>query len=231
LLGSVNRAGFVDLANTWVATQTLRGPDIGAGPALHFDAAPSVRRLAFELRGSDFPMRLYHGERQLEITLNARWTGSAWERDRPDLVAARYVLGRSDARIQQLGTAAPSPFADTEWSGANARSFSLDLGSIGAGEELATGRERNVPSGPLTGLSAAEGEWGSTNANIGGGASFASGRLPAAPSSVTFLVKSQQGTDNSPTAFASDRCGVAWFDSTAGSLPATRYMALVFSAT
>ena len=65
----------------------------------------------------------------------------------------------------------------------------------------------------------------------GGGASFASGRLPAAPSSVTFTVHSQLGTDNSPSAFVSQRMGVGWFDGTSGALPATRWMFLSFSAT
>jgi hypothetical protein len=67
--------------------------------------------------------------------------------------------------------------------------------------------------------------------NIGGGASFASGRLPAAPSSVTFTVKDQLNTGNSPSVIQADRCGIGWFDSTSGTLPSTRHMFLTFSAT
>lgn len=111
------------------------------------------------------------------------------------------------------------------------RQFVFDLDGIGDGQTMTFGREHDVPSGPLTGYSATEGEWGSTNSNIGGGASFASGRLPAAPSSITFTVHSQFNTDNSPSAFVSQRMGVGWFDGTSGGLPSTRYMFLSFSAT
>jgi hypothetical protein len=231
LLGFVDRAGFVDAMNTWIETQTFRGTARGTGPALHLDVVPVARRLAFELRGTDFPMRIYHGERQLEITLNARWTGSAWERDNTGYYAARLILGRTEVGFQQLHTTVPNPFTEGDWSASNARGFGLNFDAIRFGDRFISGRERDVPSGPLTGYAAAEGEWGSTNANIGGGASFASGRLPAAPSSVTFTVIEQRSTANSPTAFAVDRTGIGWYDETTGSLPGLRYMFLTFSAT
>jgi len=192
---------------------------------------PTTRKLAWELNGGTFKMRLYYTDIQFELTCNARWNGTQWERDGTGFFASRYILARNDFRIQHVDTAIAQPFNDADWAGANAKVFAWDIDGIGPGQTLTTGRERDVPSGPLTGYSAAEGEWGSTNANIGGGASFASGRLPAAPSSVTFTVLSQLNTGNSPSAFALDRTGVGWFDSTSGSLPSQRQMFLTFSAT
>jgi hypothetical protein len=230
LLGFVNAAGALDQANSWSAKQSfLGGSDISA--ALAVDTAASTRRLGLELRGSDFRMRLYYAARHLELTLNARWNGSNWERDIGSLTAMRLILARDEMRFQQISSNVTSPFADTVWSGANAKQFVLDANAIGFGELVTSGRERDVSTGPLSGYSATEGEWGSTNSNIGGGASFASGRLPAAPSSVTFSVKDQLSTGNSPSVTQADRMGIGWFDSTSGSLPSTRHMFLTFSAT
>ena len=158
-------------------------------------------------------------------------TSTPWERENSAFYAARLLLARSDVRYQQVDTSTPLTFTEGDWSGTAARVFALDVTGIGTGQQVACGRERDVSAGPLTGYSAAQGEWGSTNVNIGGGASFASGRLPATPSSVTFTVKQQAGTDGSPSAFAADRMGVGWFDSTTGSLPGGRFMFLTFSAT
>jgi hypothetical protein len=230
LLGFVNAAGALDQANSWSAKQSfLGGSDVNAAVAI--DTAASTRRLGLDLRGGDFRMRLYYAARHLELTLNARWNGSAWERDSGSLTAMRLILARDELRFQQISSSVTSPFADTAWIGASAKQFVLDANAIGFGELVTSGRERDVSTGPLTGYSAMEGEWGSTNSNIGGGASFASGRLPAAPSSVTFTVKDQLNTGNSPTVHMADRCGIGWFDSTSGTLPSTRHMFLTFSAT
>jgi hypothetical protein len=230
LLGFVNAAGALDQANSWSAKQSFLGAsDINA--ALAVDTAASTRRLGLELRGSDFRMRLYYAARHLELTLNARWNGSNWERDVGSLTAMRLVIARDEVRFQQVSSSLASPFVDSAWTGASAKQFVLSADAIGFGELVTSGRERDVSTGPLTGYSATEGEWGSTNSNIGGGASFASGRLPAAPSSVTFTVKDQLNTGNSPSVTQADRMGIGWYDSTSGTLPSTRHMFLTFSAT
>src|SRR5690606_36131695 len=141
-----------------------------------------------------FWMRIYHAENHIEVTINARWNGSAWQRDSLLHFAARLIIGRTELRFQQVSTSIAQPFNDSDWTGTSARVFGFDATAINFGEQFLSGREREVPSGPLTGYSAAEGEWGSTLANIGGGASFASGRLPASPSSITFTVKQQFNT-------------------------------------
>jgi hypothetical protein len=229
LLAFINAAGALNQANAWSAKQSFLGSsDIEA--ALAVDTAASTRRLGLELRGGDFRMRLYYLARHLELTLNARWNGSTWERDAASLTAMRLIIARDEMRFQQVSVSAVSPFADSAWTGTNAKQFVLNSDPIDFGEHVVSGRERDVSAGPLTGYSAMEGEWGSTNSNIGGGASFASGRLPAAPSSVTFNVKDQLNTGSSPSVHAADRCGIGWFDSTSGSLPSTRHMFLTFSA-
>jgi hypothetical protein len=215
--------------NSWSAKQSFLGAS-DTSAALAVDTAASTRRLGLELRGSDFRMRLYYAARHLELTLNARWNGSNWERDVGSLTAMRVVIAREEMRFQQVSSSLASPFADTAWIGGSVKQFVLNVDAIGFGELVTSGRERDVSTGPLTGYSAVEGEWGSTNSNIGGGASFASGRLPAGPSSVTFTVKDQLNTGNSPSVHMADRCGVGWFDSTSGTLPSTRHMFLTFSA-
>jgi hypothetical protein len=230
LLGFINTAGALDLANSWAAKQSFLGAS-STEPALAVDTAASTRRLALELRGNDFRMRLYYAARNLELTLNARWNGASWERENSGLTSARLVIARNEVRFQQVATTVASPFTDAAWSGVNAKELVADADALGFGERVTSGREREVSTGPLTGYSAAQGEWGSMNSNIGGGASFASGRLPAAPSSVTFTVKDESNTDDSPSVHAADRCGIGWFDATSGPLPGTRYMFLTFSAT
>jgi hypothetical protein len=229
LLAFINAAGALDRANAWSAKQSFLGAT-GTDAALAVDTAASTRRLALELRGNDYLMRLYYAARQLELTLNARWNGATWERDNTTLTAMRLVIARDEIRFQQIAANVAATFSDTAWSGASAKQHVVNSDAIGFGEFVVSGRERDVSTGPLTGYSAAEGEWGSTNSNIGGGASFASGRLAAAPSSVTFTVKDQLNTGNSPSVHAADRCGIGWFDSTSGTLPSTRHMFLTFSA-
>jgi hypothetical protein len=230
LLTFINAAGALDQANSWSAKQSFLGAS-GTEAAMAVETAASTRRLGLELRGNDYLMRLYYAARHLELTLNARWNGSAWERDNTTLTAMRLIIARDEMRFQQVAANVASTFADSTWTGASAKQHVLNSDAIGFGEFVVSGRERDVSTGPLTGYSAMEGEWGSTNSNIGGGASFASGRFPAAPSSVTFTVKDQLNTGNSPSAHAVDRCGIGWFDSTSGALPSTRHMFLTFSAT
>jgi hypothetical protein len=230
LLGFVNVSARTNVAQTWTATQELDGPAGEENPSITTVINPTNRKLLWAATGGTYGLRLYYTDRTIEITLNARWDGAQWVKDSTSFFSARFISNNFEVRWQ-LHTTATSPFAEAEWSGSVSRQFVFDTDGIGNGETLTLGREYDVPSGPLTGYSATEGEWGSTNANIGGGASFASGRLPAAPSSVTFTVHSQLGTDNSPSAFVSQRMGVGWFDGTSGALPATRWMFLSFSAT
>jgi len=231
LLGFVNAAARTNVEQTWTATQTFNGDGTDTDPALLTTVNPSSRKLVWEGAGGSFRMRLYYTDNQFELTCNARWTGSQWERDSTGFFASRYILARNDFLIQHVRTTVAQPFNDADWTGADSRQVRIDIDGVSDGQLLTLSREREVPGGPLTGYSATEGEWGSTNANIGGGASFASGRLPAAPSSITFTVHSQAGTDNSPSSFVSQRMGVGWFDGTSGTLPATRWMFLSFSAT
>ena len=105
-------------------------------------------------------MRLYYAARNLELTLNARWNGSSWERENLSLSAARLIIARNEVRFQQVATTLASPFADAAWSGANAKEFVLDADAIGFGEQVVSGRERQVSTGPLTGYSGDAGRVG-----------------------------------------------------------------------
>jgi hypothetical protein len=220
-----------DLPQTWTRPQTFNGDGTDTDPAIVVGVDPTIRKLALELQGGTYKLRHYYTDTRIEITVNARWTGSGWVRDATGSAAARYLLEADDFRIQHVPASIAQPFDDSEWAGSSARVLAWDIDSLGAGETLTTGRERDVPSGPLTGYSAMEGEWSSMNSNIGSGAAFASGRLPAAPSSVTFRVYSQSNTGDSPSVWQAQRMGLGWFDETTGVLPSTRSMFLSFSAT
>ena len=231
LLGFVNVSARTNVAQTWTEGQTFNGDGSDTDAALIVGVNPTTRKLAFEFNGGSFRLRLYYADNQLEFTANARWDGAQWERDSTGFFASRMILARNDFLLQHVRTGVAQPFNDSEWAGSFSRQIRLDLDGVSDGQLLNISREREVPGGPLTGYSAVEGEWGSTQANIGGGASFASGRLPSAPSSITFTVHSQFNTANTPSAFVSQRMGVGWFDSVSGTLPHTSYMFLSFSAT
>src|SRR5690606_25220515 len=104
--------------------------------ALLLDTEATARRLALEMRGGDFRMRLYYGARTLELTFNARWNGTAWERDSGAHTPMRLVLARDELRFQQLSTALATPFADSAWASANAKQFVLDPGALGFGDRV-----------------------------------------------------------------------------------------------
>jgi hypothetical protein len=221
-----------NVANTFTALQTLNGAAGDTNGAMATTAAPTTRKLLWEFAiNASYKGRLYSSTTfngSFEFTINARWDGANWVRDSassPGLFAEKWTFHNYEWRVDVKTTSAAS-FSDSSWDGF----FKVEF-PFGAPKNITieeTGEKTST--GPLTGYSATEGEWGSTNANIGGGASFASGRLPAAPSSITFTVKNQIGTGNSPSSFVSDRMGVGWFDSTSGSLPAQRQMFLTFSA-
>lgn len=229
LLGFVNVSARTNVAQTWTETQTFNGDGTDTDPALLTSVNPTSRKLVWEGAGGSFRMRLYYTDAQWELTTNARWNGTQWERDSTGFFASRVIIARNDFRFQHVNTSVAQPFNDAEWTGTNSKQWVWDIDSLSNGQTITHSRERTVP-GPLTGYSATEGYWGGV-ANIGGGASFSSGRLPTTPSSVTFTVVSQAGTDNSPSSFAlpSNGTGVGWFDGTTSG--SQRQMFLTFSAT
>jgi hypothetical protein len=217
-----------NVANVFTAMQTFNGAAGDTNAALETTSAPTTRKLLWEFaingnyKGRLYSSTSYNGA--FEFTINARWDGTQWVRD-STLFAEKWTFHNYEWRVDVRTTT--GNFADSAWDGF----FSVAFGSAAPKNiSIDVNGELNS-SGPLTGYSATEGEWGSTAANIGGGASFASGRLPAAASSITFTVKSQTNTNNSPSAFVADRMGVGWFAGTTGALPGTRYMFLTFSAT
>ncbi len=222
-----------NVANVFTAAQTLNGAAGDTNAALLTTSAPTARKLLWEFAiNASYKGRFYSSvsfNGAFEFTVNARWDGANWVRDsasNPGLFAEKWTFHNYEWRVDVKTTSAAS-FGDGTWDGFFSVAFPSGAPkniSIDSNGELNT-------TGPLTGYSATEGEWGSTNANIGGGASFASGRLPTTASSITFTVKSSAGTTGSPSAFASDRMGVGWFCGTTGALPALRYMFLTFSAT
>src|SRR5690606_9008163 len=103
LLAFVNVAGALDQANAWAAKQTFLGSST-VDAALAVDGLPTTRRPALELQGGDFRMRLYYASRHLELTLNASWNGSTWERDVASLTAMRLIIARDEMRFQQVSS-------------------------------------------------------------------------------------------------------------------------------
>ena len=230
LLAFVNVTARTNVAQTWTAPQTFNGAGVDTSPSLLVAVDPSIRKLVFEL-GVGLRHRVYYTDNRLELTVNARWTGSMWERDSTLAFAARYVFERNDFRVQSVTGAIAQPFSEAAWEGPDAKAIVWDLASgLNFGETVRIGREHEAP-GPLTGMSGVEAEWSpNSTANIGAAASFASGRLPAAPSSVTFTVLAESLTDSSPAAFVADRTGASWFDQTLQrASPTTKFMYVAFA--
>lgn len=216
-----------NIANIFTALQTFNGAAGDTNGALATTAAPTTRKLLWEFAiNAGYKGRLYSSTSfngAFEVTINARWDGTQWVRDSSSLFSVKWTFHNYEWRIDvKTGS---GNFTDSTWTGFHRFEFPFSAPNNIIHE--ASGEVTS--SGPLTGYSGTEGEF-SSNANIGGGASFASGRLPAAPSSVTFTVKSSAGTTGSPSAWATDRMGVGWFAGTAGATPATRYMFLTFTA-
>ena len=219
-----------NVANVFSALQTVNGASGDTNGALATTSAPTTRKLLWEFainanyKGRFYSSTTYNGS--LELTMNARWDGAQWVRDSTSMVAVKWTFHNYEWRID-VNTGSGS-FADSAWTGYYRVQFSASAPKNITVEE--TGEQTSL--GPLTGYSATEGEWSANStANIGGGASFASGRLPAAPSSITFTVKQQSSTGNSPSAFYSDRMGVGWYDETTTlTYAAQKQMFLTFSA-
>lgn len=204
------------------------------GIALKAQLGASVTRtLLWEIGPSspnsgDHVVRFYRHLTGLEVTINASWNGSYWVKD-VNMRSSRLRLDNDGELSWQFHNSTSSTFTEPAWSGSVSRQAILDPFDLANGEELRLGLEVDAP-GPLTGYSGTEGEF-STNFNIGSGASFASGRLPADPSSATLSVVSQSGTANSPSYYALRKEGVGWYDQTSGSTPHVSWMWLTFSAT
>jgi len=229
LLAFVNVSARTNVAQTWTETQQFDGPAGEQNPSLTTVINPTNRKLLWQVTGGTYGLRIYYTDRTIEITLNARWDGTQWVKDTTSFFSARFFHNNFESRFQ-LHASATSPFADSEWTGSVSRNFIFNTDGVSDGQSLTIGREYTVP-GALRGYSATEGEWASTSTvNIGGGASFSSGRLPANPSSITFTVETQSGTGNSPSAFFSRDEGVGWFDSTTSGFT-QRQMFLTFSGT
>jgi len=230
LLAFTNASARTNVAQTWTAPQTFNGAGGDTSPSLLVAVDPSIRKLVLEV-GVSLRHRLYYTDNRLELVVNARWTGSMWERDSTLAFAARYVFERNDFRVQHVTGAIAQPFSEAAWEGPDAKAIVWDLASgLNFGETVRIGREHEAP-GPLTGMSGVEAEWSpNSTANIGAAASFASGRLPAAPSSVTFTVLAESLTDSSPAAFVADRTGASWFDQTLQrASPTTKFMYVAFA--
>lgn len=222
-----------NVPNVFTAPQTVNGASGDTNAALVTTAGPALRKLLWEFAiNGNYKGRLYSSiafNGAVELTINARWDGANWVRDsayfNPTMFAAKWTFHNYEWRID-VKTASAASFADSAWDGYFRVAFTSSAPrniTIDANGELTS-------SGPLTGYSATEGEWGGTNSNIGGGSSFASGCLPAVPSSVTFNVRASAGTSGSPSVYFADRMGVGWWCITTGALPGTRYMFLTFSA-
>ena len=230
LLGFINT--FPAQAHLWTAIQSFTGPNNDTDPRWETLRAPSSgRQLVFELGPpSGIRHRLYYSVplARFECTVNARWTGTDWERDDTASTAARYVFERDRFDIQQIASTVTQPFGDSLWlAGPSSKVVTVFLPNLAFGEFIQLGRELII-SGPLVGYAAGQ-AYILANANLGGGASFSSGILPSTPSSVTFNVITQFGTDNSPSAFAPSVNGMGWFDST-DDLNKVKYMFLEFTA-
>jgi hypothetical protein len=209
------------LTNTFAATQIVNGGAGDQSAVLKTTAAPTARKLLWEIALGGYALRLYATTRTLEITLNARWDGAQWVKDGASFWAVRFDLNNFQLRVQAEGST-NGTFADAAFVGG----FVLPIGATGPGisvdffgnwaapgftESYAGWQGQSPPSG---------------NLNVGTGVSFRKVFL-ATPSSVSFVVLDSLNISGTPLATSLTPCGLGAVATAAAPNANTRFYARV----
>jgi hypothetical protein len=186
-----------NVTNVFTAAQTVNGASGDTNAALLTTSAPSSqtsRKLLWEITGATtVKFRLYSAAAALEITANARWTGTQWVKDEPASPPSKLEFSIFFLRLKSISDLSVSTFTEDFW--ANQIDLTFDghgFQSINAsGEWISAGQTKTV--GGWQGQSPS-----SANATIGTGVSFKK-TFPVTPSSGT-AVYSTSANINVPTA-------------------------------
>jgi hypothetical protein len=194
------------VANTFTALQTFNGAGGDQNAALRTNENPTVRKLAWEMVGGSFTMRLYYGDTFFELTLNARWDGTNWVSDNSGLNSAKYEFQRTDMFMRRKAPTA-SAWADSAWD------FNLEFDIAGSGGNSLTLSNAGFFTGPGTSVTyvAWQGQSPpSGNTNVGSGSTYKK-RYPATPSSFTFSVQDSVNLASGPFSWAETDDGTGVF--------------------
>lgn len=160
--------------------------DDGGGielPIVTDDDGSASRQLIWEMSpttpsGSDSVTRLYRHPDGLEITINAQWSGTAWEKDVSG-TASRLRI-EAEGTVQHFHNGGATSFSDASWTGDFSVSPDLDeQASINANAEL----EGPGATEAFFGIQCPKASY-SGNTNVGTACTYRK-RFPATPSSIT----------------------------------------------
>lgn len=189
--------------------------DEGGGielPIVTDDDGSSSRQLIWEMSpttpsGSDSVTRLYRHPDGLEVTVNARWSGSQWVKDVSGSASRMRVEASGTA--QHFHNGGGTSFSDASWTGDFSVSPDLDeQASINSSAEL----EGPGVTEAFIGHQCVRTTSGNTN--VGSGCTYRK-RFPANPSSVTVTTYTSSGiTGSNP--YQSQRFGTGVYFSTSG---------------
>jgi len=186
-------------ANVFAAQQTLNGLPGDVNAAMATTAAPTTRKLLWEIAGGLSKYRMYATGTSLEFVTNGRWNGAAWVKDAAQLATTKFELNVNEMRIS-ADTGGTGTFNDV-WSNsigiplANHGQQSFDAGgnwtSPGSTETYIAWQGQSPPSGTL---------------NVGSGAPFRKA-FPATPSTVTFSFIEEANVSAGPFAVQTNAMG------------------------
>ena len=172
--------------------KVIRQPVLGSGRVLLFDAQGNGERAA--------RVRIYLDGESLWITMNARWSGSRWERDHTD-ASGGMRLSRYGFELLCDMT---SPPAWTEWE----RRWLLPMR-----DDVNAGFQSDGPVRDTGHFAMAGTNTGATRQaiRVGASANFRT-RLAAVPSSITFTPTSSSGFTTPPVVYRASRDGFTCFN-------------------
>lgn len=190
-----------NIANTFIALQTLNGASGDTNAVLATTATPTTRKLLWEIQsGGSMKVRFYAGtDGAWEVTCNARWDGAQWVRDSSGNNASALRMDRFTFSLKRK---LPSGnFADT-WDG----SWDINIPTNGANSWNTDDWFGNGQTTSYCAAQAVESE----NSNLGAGCTWKH-RFSVAPSSITFAMQSSSGVSSGPFAFATTDIGTGVF--------------------
>jgi hypothetical protein len=191
-----------NVANTFTALQTLNGAAGDTNAALATTAAPSTRKLLWEVQaGGSMKVRFYAGlDGSWEVTCNARWDGTQWVRDVSGNNSSRLRMDRFNFTLERK---IPSGnFADGTWDG----SWDINIPANGLNSWNTDDWFGNGQTTSYAAVQATE----SDNGNLGAGCTWKH-RFSATPSSITFATQSIIGVSSGPFSFAASEIGTGVF--------------------
>jgi hypothetical protein len=213
LLSQVNRAGLLDVPNTWAEPQTFAGK-----PGVRYPDPGGAMQLLLEVPSTNVPLRIYFDGADLWITVNATWVGTQWKATANG--KPRTAMRISDKSVEFLHQGA-TPGTWSTWN----KGVSLTLGATNV--ELVSSGSSGIQQRAYTGAEGYHTGWSS----IGGCWNYPL-RFASPPSSVTFVQTSKwpSSWSQDPFLWQHDETGGTWFGTPGNGSPGNTWFSAKVTA-